>query len=163
MFYLGIDISRNKHVACIIDEKGEIVKKPFPSSVSEMGFNKLLDIINGYVNDHTQLKIGLEATGHYWFTLCHKLRQSGYSPIVMNPLEVSAFRNKGIRGSKTDTIDALLIANVLRYGTKTKTRIPNEKLIALKQLTRYRTNLSQQLSRIQNKVGALLVQSKPIL
>ena len=53
MFYLGIDISRDKHVACIIDAKGEIVKKPFSFSVSETGFNKLLDIINSYVDDHT--------------------------------------------------------------------------------------------------------------
>jgi len=161
MLYIGIDISKDKHVACIIDDKGKIVKKPFPFSVSETGFNKLLDVISSYVEDHTQLKIGLEATGHYWFTLYHKLRQSDYSPIVMNPLEVSPFRNKGIRGSKTDTVDALLIANVLRYGTKTKTRIPNEKLLAFKQLTRYRADLSRQLCRIQNKVSALLDQIFP--
>lgn len=161
MLYLGIDVSRDRHVACIIDEKGEIVKNPFPFNVSAVGFNKLLDIIVSHVDDCNQLKIGLEATGHYWLTLYNRLRQSGYNPIVMNPLEVSAFRNKGIRGSKTDAIDALLIANVLRYGTKTKTKIPNEKLVALKQLTRYRADLSHQLCRIQNKVGALLDQIFP--
>jgi len=161
MLYLGIDVSKDKHVACIIDDKGEIVKKPFSFSVSQTGFNRFFDVINNHVNEHNGLAIGLEATGHYWLTLYNKLCQSGYSPIVMNPLEVSAFRNKGIRGSKTDTIDALLIANVLRYGTKAKARIPNEKLLALKRLTRYRADRSHQLCRIQNKVNALLDQIFP--
>ena len=97
MFYLGIDISRDRHVACIIDDKEKIVKNPFSFSVSGAGFNKLLGIIKSCIGDSAQLKVGFEATGHYWLTLYNRLRQSGYSPIVINPLEVSAFRNKGIR------------------------------------------------------------------
>ena len=52
----------------------------------------------------------MEATGHYWMVLFERLTEAGYRVEVLNPLVIPARRNITIRGSKTDSVDALLIA-----------------------------------------------------
>ena len=55
----------------------------------------------------------MEATGSYWLSLYEQLHNRGMQVTVLNPLQVKAYRNEGIRGAKNDRIDALLIVKVL--------------------------------------------------
>jgi transposase len=66
----------------------------------------------GFSNEN--LLIGMEATGHYWMTLYHFLSNMGFQIRSINPLMSAARRNVGIRGTKTDSADAELSANILR-------------------------------------------------
>ena len=63
-FYVGIDVSKFKHTVAIIDEEGEIRKKSFDISNSREGFDSLLNEL-GLLGKKEQIKIGMEATGHY--------------------------------------------------------------------------------------------------
>ena len=65
--------------------------------------------------------VGLEATGAYWLTLHAWLRRWATARggtlaklLVLNPLQTRAFRNASLRGSKTDRIDAVAIARLVR-------------------------------------------------
>lgn len=67
-------------------------------------------------------------------------------------MQVQSFRNEKIRGTKTDDADCELIAKVIKFGVGRKMEIPNEDLFKLKQLSRFRYDLVQQVSKVKVKV-----------
>ncbi len=73
------------------------------------------------------LVIGMEATGHYWLAIHAYLTERGYSVHVINPIQSDAFRRMSIRQTKTDAIDALLIAQIMRFGQYSTTALPEGK------------------------------------
>ncbi|MDX7989742.1 IS110 family transposase, partial [Xenorhabdus sp. 12] len=85
-----------------------------------------------------------------------------FSVIVLNPLQTNAWR-KGteIRKRKTDSIDATLIADVIRFGRFTETPLANETMLALKQLSRFRSSLVHSVSDLKRKAIVVLDQTFP--
>lgn len=109
-FYVGIDVSKFKHTVAIIDEEGEIRKKSFDISNSREGFDSLLNEL-GLLGKKEQIKIGMEATGHYMNCLVRCLISNGYQIQIYNPSLISMFRDsESVNLAKTDNLDAMLIA-----------------------------------------------------
>jgi len=46
-----------------------------------------------------EVQIGLEATDHYWLSLYDVLTQHGYAVLVINPLQIAAYRKSGMCSS----------------------------------------------------------------
>ena len=109
-FYVGIDVSKFKHTVAIIDQDGEIRKKSFDISNSREGFNSLLNELD-LLGEKEQIKIGMEATGHYMNCLVRCLISNGYQVQIYNPSLISKFRDsESVNLAKTDNLDAMLIA-----------------------------------------------------
>ncbi len=156
MYYLGIDIGKDFHVASCLNEKSRVIVKPFKFQSNSGGYKMFKEKLSQYLTDTHQVKIGLEATGHYWLNIYENLTKDGYSLIVLNPLQVHAFRNQGIRGTKTDTTDSLLIAKMLRLGGYIDAKAKKDTIVSLKYLTRYRHELVEQIVSVKNKAICLL-------
>lgn len=154
MKYIGIDIGKRFHVACVLDDTH--TAKPIQFSSLGSGYEKLLEYFTKHEVTTEGSIIGLEATGHYWLTLFQKLKADGWKVFVLNPLQVQSFRNEKIRGSKTDELDSELIAKVLKFGVGKETAMPSEELFQLKQLTRFRWDLVQRISSIKLEVISVL-------
>jgi transposase len=154
MKYIGIDIGKRFHVACVLDDTH--TAKPIQFSSLGSGYEKLLDYLTKHEVTTESSIIGLEATGHYWLTIFQKLKADGWKVFVLNPLQVQSFRNEKIRGSKTDELDSELIAKVMKFGVGRETAMPSEELFQLKQLTRFRWDLVQRLSSIKLEVISVL-------
>ena len=111
MYFVGIDISKFKHDCAIIDELGDVITPSRSFQNDCEGFSllkELLDALNG------EKKIGFEATGHYGQNLKLFLENNGFSFMEFNPLLINQFvRSKSLRKTKTDSIDALTIAQYL--------------------------------------------------
>ncbi len=60
--------------------------------------------------------VELEATGHCWLALYSFLSELGQEVIVLNPLQIHAYRQSGIRMRKSDRFDAYWIADCFRLG-----------------------------------------------
>lgn len=73
----------------------------------------------------------MEATGHYWLNLYTWLSDKGFRLHVINPLQSDALRNLYIRKTKTDSVDAKIIADVIRIGQYCETQLADENIIAL--------------------------------
>ena len=69
MIYIGIDVAKNKHDCFITNSDGEILFKPFTIPNNLEGFDDLYHKIESTTNDPSQVKVGLEATGHYTITI----------------------------------------------------------------------------------------------
>lgn len=62
MFYLGIDIGKFNHEACIINDEDNLNLKSLNFSNDDKGYTKLKNYINLNVPTDSTLKIGMEAT-----------------------------------------------------------------------------------------------------
>ena len=64
--------------------------------------------------DKSQIKIGLEATGHYSYNILGSLLDHGYHTFVINPLHTNLYRKgQSLRKTKTDKVDARSIVEML--------------------------------------------------
>ena len=112
-FYVGIDVSKFKHTVAIIDQNGEVRKKSFNISNSLEGFDSLLNEL-GLLGQKEQIKIGMEATGHYMNCLVRCLISNGYQVQIYNPSLIARFReSEAVNLAKTDNLDAMLIAKYI--------------------------------------------------
>lgn len=156
MIIIGIDIGKNKHEATLIDEKGNIIGKSIKFENSTAGFNKLISSINNYNISNDKFVFSMEATGHYWLALFSKLVESDYNVQVINPIQTDACRKFYIRETKNDSKDSFLIAQVTRFNGYSKTTLPDEVMISLKELTRFRTFLVYDISDYKRKATVVL-------
>lgn len=162
MFYLGIDIAKNTHVASLIDENGKNIFKGFSFSNSTDGGKSLLEIIKKHV-DFSDVTVGMEATGHYWLSIYSFLYDYDFHSIyVINPIQTDGWR-KGteIRKRKNDIIDSILIADLIRYGDFVETSLSNEDLFSLRNICRMRNYLVQSTGDLKRKIVCVLDQVFP--
>ena len=163
MHFVGIDISKFKHDCAIIDELGDVITPSWSFQNDCEGFSlfrELLDALDG------EKKIGLEATGHYGQNLKLFLENNGFTFMEFNPLLINRFvRSKSLRKTKTDSIDALMIARYLmtvEYKPYPPSFYTFEKL---KSLTRFRDSLirqrSKQLVELTNILDKVFPEFKP--
>lgn len=159
MFFLGIDIGKNTHVASLIDNKKNVIFKAFSFSNSVEGAESLLEKLEPV---KTSLEIGMEATGHYWISLYSFLVEKGFCVHVINPIQTDGWRHGiEIRKRKTDIIDSILIADLIRYGDFVETTLSNEDFLSLRNLTRFRSYLVSSIGDLKRKSIALLDQVFP--
>ena len=159
MFYLGIDIGKNTHVASLVDDKKKVIFKAFSFSNSIDGAESLILKLEAFKNE---LEVGMEATGHYWLSLYSYLAQKNFTVRVINPIQTDGWRQGiEIRKRKTDIIDSLLIADLLRYGDFIVTSLSNEDYLSLRNLSRFRSYLISSIGDLKRKTIALLDQVFP--
>ena len=160
MLYLGVDIGKNSHVASMMDSSSRMIFKGFSFSNTVDGGESLLNKLSEYAV--SEIKIGLEATGHYWLSVYSFLIEKGYVVHVINPILTDGWR-KGteIRKRKTDTIDSVLIADLIRYGNFVETHLSDETMLSLRNLCRFRGYLVDSVSDLKRKVICVLDQVFP--
>lgn len=141
MYLIGIDISKFKHDCFIATETGHVIKDSFSFDNNQEGFKKFLNVLLSL--DQTQeIRIGLEATGHYGTNLKLFLHENNFSFIEFNPVLSERYRQvSSLRKTKNDKIDAKLISKMLlSYEYKTNSSISYH-ILKLKSLTRFRKRL----------------------
>ena len=158
MYFVGIDIAKRFHEAAIIDEQGKVIIKRIKFQNSHSGFCKLMEAVRKL---NQPVEFAMEATGHYWFSLYAHLRQDNQTVRVINPLQSDALRGLFIHETKTDAIDAFIIAEVVRIGRYSNTEILPEDIHALRELCRQRFYVIDMTSDIKRKIIALLDQVFP--
>jgi len=144
--YVGIDISKYKHDCFICYDTGEIIVENLSFENNKKGFQQFLNLLKPY--DNSNVRIGLEATGHYGLNLKLFLEKNNYTFMEFNPLLIKEFaKSLSLRKTKTDKADAITITQKL-MSIPYK---PNSKLFyhiySIKSLTRLRETLVKQRSK----------------
>jgi len=153
--FCGIDVGKNTHMLCIIDAQQNTLVPPRSFHNDRRGFQQLLACLHESGRKHTIL-IGMEATGPYWYSLHYALTQEGYTVTVLNPIQTARQAQREIRKRKTDKLDALRIAVLLKNGSYRSALIPGELAMTCRQVTRLRYRLVRQQSRLKQLVHATL-------
>ena len=158
MLFVGIDIAKHNHEASVIAQDGSVVRKSMRFANSQTGYNKFMDMVRSLKEP---VVFGMEATGHYWLTLYTHLRNDGFTVHVINPIQSDALRGMYIRKTKTDSIDSIIIADVIRFGRYCETSVEPGDLQAMRELCRQRFYIIDMASDLKRKVIALLDQVFP--
>lgn len=162
MHYLGIDVGKRTHVASMIDDSGKNMFKAFSFTNTTEGADSLTKRLDEFKLSSDDITIGMEATGHYWLSLYSYLTDKGYVIHVINPIQTDGWR-KGIeiRKRKTDIIDSVLIADLIRYGNFLETSLMDENTMTLRNLARFRNYQVESISDLKRKVICVLDQIFP--
>jgi transposase len=166
MILVGIDVASNKHDIFIMNALGEVFNKHFTIDNTRQGYKKLLEQISlakEFFKD-SNVRIGLESTGHYSRNILHFLILEGYDVMFINPLLTNMDQKaSSVRKTKTDSIDAkaicmFLIRNQNDFKPYT---LSSYHIDELKILVRQRKSLKKQLNQITNQLHAFLDQAFP--
>ncbi|WP_027628473.1 IS110 family transposase [Ruminiclostridium cellobioparum] len=158
MIYAGIDVAKDKHDCLIIDSDGVILFDPFTIPNNRIGFNDLFGKLEACSADLSNMKVGLEATGHYSDNLLEFLISKGLHTTVINPLHTNLYRKSlSLRKTKTDRVDAHSIVTMLRTECLKPYSQSSYHVRELKSLTRYRFSLVQDCSRLKTSYVRLCV------
>ncbi len=158
MILVGIDVAKDKHDCYISNSDGEVLFDSFTIANNMDGFNVLYEKISSVTDDLTNVKVGLEATGHYSYNILGYILNKDLNTYVINPLHTNLYRKSlSLRKTKTDRIDARSIAYMLLTDSSLKpystTSYHNEEL---KSLTRYRFTKVQERAKLKTSVSRLV-------
>ncbi len=155
ILYVGIDVSKDKSDICIKDQSGNDLIQRFKITNTKADLGKLyetIERIKSKTQGNSDVVFGLEATGIYSLPLYSALRRDGYKVKLYNPIQTNGFRKMNVRKTKTDPIDAAIIADMLRYSEPPQVNeIKDLNLYQLRELVRIRHRLieKQTLCKIQ--------------
>lgn|SRR5574337_105857 len=150
--YVGIDVAKQKHDIALIDDNGKLLES-FQISNNQEGFYRLFSFLGEHNSD---LKIALEATGHYSHNITKFLRDKHYQVWTYNPLLINEFaKSQSLRKTKTDKKDAQTIAQKLRLDNPNEAIAWDDFAFELRTLTRHRERLTK--SRSNYKVQLVKV------
>ena len=110
MVSVGVDISKDKSMVCMLRPYGEVVEAPYSINHTEQALNALIERIRSFDED---VKVILEATGGYHQVVVSKLLSADIFTVVVNPYIMKKYCAATLRKAKTDKIDSIRIAN---YG-----------------------------------------------
>jgi transposase len=116
------------------------------------GFSSLKDAITVFGKE--EILIGMESTAHYGDNLLSWLLGQGYHVCVINPVQTAALRKTGIRKTKTDKTDALLIAKSLIVNKHRVYTERDNETSELKTLWRFYRNVMQTKSKLKTQLAA---------
>ena len=158
MVYVGIDVAKDKHDCYVVNSDGEVLAEVFTISNNLDGFNLLFQRLQSVAPDLANIKVGLEATGHYSYNIFGFLLDKGLATCVINPLHTNLFRKStSLRRTKTDRVDARTIAAMMMSGvvltSYSATSYHNEEL---KSLTRYRFEKVQERAKLKQSIARLV-------
>jgi len=148
----GLDVHRDTIVACIL--RGSLDEEP-KSEIRT--FSTLPDGIyelRQWLELELCMFVAMESTGIYWQPVYDELETAFDGQMVL--LVVNARHIKNVPGRKTDKKDSEWIATLLRAGLLRGSFIPTLEIRELRDLTRYRVSLAQELTAQKNRVEKLL-------
>jgi transposase len=154
---VGIDVSSGDNRVRLLDSSGNSISK-FSVPNNQPGAKTLVSKIVSAMtsNRFDSLVIGLEATSVYGEPLVLFLKQDAdISPFrprihVLNPKQVNAFKKAFLDLPKTDDVDAWIIAENLRFGRINQEVYMDDRILALRKLTRARYYTARNLTREKN-------------
>ena len=158
--YVGIDVSSRNNVIFLMKSDGSKIKN-FTVPNSKDGARKLVKEILAALTAFalTDVIIGMEATSVYGDNLVYFLREdASLVPYnrkihVLNPKQVSKFKEAYNDLPKNDDVDAFIVADCLRFGRINKeVYLDDYRYKALQNLTRARFFAVQNLTREKQRL-----------
>jgi transposase len=138
---VGIDVGKKRHAAAGLTASGEKAGPEISFTNDRKGIDRLEAKLLRPLGGPGRVLVAMEATGHYWMPLHFELARRGYEAVVLNPIQTRAKFRTRIRKTKTDRLDAVSIGRLVLSGEARAARIPAEKTLELRLLTRHRWRL----------------------
>ncbi len=147
---LGVDIAKLKFDVCLIKENGKAKHKVFANTTH--GFEQLVVWLSSH--QVGSLHVCLEATGSYGEALALYLFDVGLTVSVVNPAAVKAFAASRLTRTKTDKVDAELIARFCLAQQPEAWQPPAPEVRELQALVRRLESLIEMREALDNRLSS---------
>ena len=155
-FALGIDVGKfDCHVALLHPENAALLGEAVFDN-NKQGFGSLMRWLHKALPQGASVHACMEATGAYSMPLALFLTGDLALVSVVNPQTIKAFGQMKLRRSKTDPADAKLIARFCLKERPQPWQPPSPQQQKLTALARRVTNLQQQQTAENNRLGQCL-------
>ncbi len=144
----GLDVHKKSITACVLwaEAKGKSRKEKKRFGTFTHDLLQLADWLEQCGVTH----VAMESTGVYWKPVWNILAEQ------FEVLLVNAQHIKAVPGRKTDQKDSEWIADLLQHGLLRGSFVPPQPTRELRDLTRYRVSLVQEINRIANRIQKVL-------
>jgi transposase len=147
----GLDVHKKSVSACVLCWESGTKKSPAVRVFGTMT-RDLLELAD-WLKAQGVTQVAMEATGVYWRPVWSIL-EGQFSLMLVNPQHI-----KAVPGRKTDAKDCEWIADLLQHGLLQGSFVPPTPIQDLRDLTRYRAELTQSQNRVTNRIHKLLEQA----
>jgi transposase len=144
--YVGLDVHKRVVEACFVDDSGKVLNR----FRFDLDRDTLLHFAQTKLTPHD--RVALEATTNCW-AVARFLTPFVAQVVVSNPLVTKAIAEAKV---KTDKVDALVLAQLLRCDYLPSVWQPDEATSLLRELTSRRTSLVQDRTAVRNRIHSLL-------
>lgn len=144
LMFVGLDVHKKYTQVAIVDEDGVIEKQERIDNEPEL--------IEAFSEGLVNAEIVLESSST-WYWL-YEILSRKHRVVLSNPVKTKAIASAKL---KTDKVDALMLANLLRGGYIAECYVPSRRIMNLRELVRYRANLVRIRSTVKNRVHAYLL------
>src|SRR5712691_7524714 len=144
--YASLDLHKEYSQAVVLDFDGTVLRKERLDNEDPTEMERFSESLPGA----TQIVIESSSTWYWVYRILSKRHQV----VLSNPLKTKAIASAKL---KTDRVDAMTLANLLRGGYIAESYVPTQKTMELRELVRYRANLVRMRSRIKNRIHAHLL------
>jgi len=140
----GIDVHKKIIVATI---RGTGIKE---QTKTFDGFTDSIEKMKGWLQKHNITHVAMESTGVYWKPI-YNILEGGFEILLVNARHI-----KNVPGRKTDKKDSKWIAKLLLSGLLRGSFIPPKPTRELRDLTRYKRKVIEQVSAEKNRIQKFL-------
>lgn len=153
---IGVDIGSEMNFARAFDWRGrELTKKVFKFSNSREGFMSFESWTSEILarTGKTDVIIGCEPTGHYWFPLAQYLKERSQELVIVNPYHVKQIKELDDNSpKKTDEKDPKTIAKLIIDGRYSIPYIPEGIYADLREAVSSRERIQKELITASNRI-----------
>jgi transposase len=149
---LGIDIAKLKFNVCLIDSKDKLKHKVFPNTPD--GFTQL--VVWLAKQNVGRVHACMEATGAYGEALALHLHAAGHTVSIINPAAIKSFAGSRLSRTKTDKVDAELIARFCGALQPAHWTPPAKEVRELQALVRRMESLVEMHTMEENRREAII-------
>lgn len=162
MYYVGIDVAKEKHYVCILNDTREITVKPFWIYSDILGLRDLIKRLAELSLNNDDFVIGVESTGAFSENLYEYITDADYKVILLNSYQTSKYRDfSTMKKIKNDAIDAFVIAELLSSDKYKESYISNDEYQSLKVLGRLKKSLSDKIKTIKREISTVVATVNP--
>jgi transposase len=144
----GIDVHKKSVMVHILPPQGQTegkaLEREFPT------FSRDLRSLRGWLKNCRVTEAVMESTGQYWRPVWNILESEVPRLVLVNPTHV-----KALAGRKTDRIDSRRLARYLESRELDGSFVPPREIRELRDLTRSRVHLLQEVNRVKNRMGQM--------
>ena len=146
MRFIGLDLHKQSMEVCILCDRGNLIAR---HTVACERF-----AIQEFAKKHLKKsdRLAVEATTNTW-AVAEILRSFVDKVVVGNPLQIKAIAQAKV---KTDKIDAMVLANLLRCDFLPEVWEPDAKTLKMRHITAIRSALITDRTRLKNRIHSVL-------
>lgn len=144
--FVGLDLHKNYLQAAVVDDRGTLLREERIPNTDE----DIKTFSNKTLKERSEIVIESSSTWYHAYELLSK----DHHVVLSNPVKTKAIASAKV---KTDKVDALTLANLLRGGYIPESYIPPRRIMDLREMVRYRASLVRMRVSAKNKVHAVLL------